>query len=181
MIKKILKAVDMQLKFGHLLWLIPVLLSVHNTEEALTMPQWVSENRGQISSVLPVRIDFSKSQLLASLASATIVPFCITAVCVGGARGSFRIKILLGLQAIVFMNALIPHIVLTLWLMKYNPGFVTAVLFNIPFSIYLFHRAVKEGYTTRKNLTQIFVASFLLYPAVAYLNHVIGEIAVKIL
>lgn len=52
------------------------------------------------------------------------------------------------MQAILFVNAVIPHLAMTLRFRLYSPGVVTAILITIPFSIYLFQRAFAEQILT---------------------------------
>ena len=175
--KKLIHILDSRFSFKRLLWLIPCILTVHNLEEALTMPQWVSDNHTLISSVIPGIVSFSKAQLLLSLASATILPFLLTAACVNGNAKSLRLKILLGLQVIVLINVIVPHILLSAWWLMYNPGVITAVLFNLPFSSYLFYRSISGGFITRKDFFVIFIVDVVLYLPVVYANHEAGKIA----
>lgn len=46
---------------------------------------------------------------------------------------------------ILFFNAFIPHLGATIRFRMYSPGVVTAVLITIPFSMYLFQRAMMGG------------------------------------
>ena len=52
---------------------------------------------------------------------------------------------MLGIQAIMLVNAFIPHIATTIRFRLYSPGVITAVLITLPFSFYLFQRAFKEN------------------------------------
>lgn len=52
--------------------------------------------------------------------------------------------LILSIQAILLFNAFIPHIVSTIGFRMYSPGVITAVLLTLPFSYYLFHRALNE-------------------------------------
>jgi hypothetical protein len=56
----------------------------------------------------------------------------------------FGIAVILAVQAIVFVNSIIPHIFVALRYRKYNPGLVTSIFVNIPFSVYLFQQALVE-------------------------------------
>jgi hypothetical protein len=53
--------------------------------------------------------------------------------------------LVLGMQAILFFNAFVPHIATTIRFRKYSPGVITAILIVLPFSFYLFHRAFEEN------------------------------------
>jgi hypothetical protein len=159
------------------LWLAPVVLTLHNIEEALTMPRWVMQNLPFIRSSLPfdIEVHFTPSQLLLSLGIATVVPIAVTMLCINGEKKSKRLFFLFLLQAIILINVFVPHIALSLWMMGYNPGVLTAVCFNLPFSLYLFRRARREDYLTRREIVSLFLIAFFVYPLVAWTIHFAGE------
>lgn len=66
---------------------------------------------------------------------------------------------IMAIQAILFVNAIVPHIVMTVKMRVYSPGLVTAVLFNIPFTIYLFTRAINEHKITLGLIIMLFLAA----------------------
>jgi hypothetical protein len=51
----------------------------------------------------------------------------------------------LGIQAILLFNTFVPHIATTLRFRMYSPGVITAILLTLPFSFYLFQRALNEN------------------------------------
>ncbi len=171
------------LTFRQLLWLIPLVLTVHNAEEALTMPHWVMENLADVHRAIPFGIDiqFSPSQLLASLFVATLVPFIVTVLCVGGVEKGKRVYLLFLLQAIVLLNVFIPHLSWSVRTLQYNPGLITAFFINLPFSIYFFHRGYREARLDKRTLVWIFILAAAIYPIVAWLLHSAGEIVARVL
>ncbi len=179
---RLLKFLDAHISFRMLLWLVPCVLAVHNFEEALTMPAWVPENLSSIRQMMPfhLTVRFSSAQLLMSLLLATVVPFLVTIFCANGGRGSFRIDLLFILQSIVFLNIFIPHIGVSVLLFRYNPGVITAVALNFPFSLYFFRRVLKEEYLDWKKLKMIFAVSLFLYVPAAALLHYIGQFIARI-
>ncbi len=172
-----MKFLNAKVSFKALLWLIPCVLAVHNCEEALTMPAWVAKNFSSIQQMIPfhVNIRFSSAQLLVSLFLATLVPFVVTILCVHGEKGSMRLNVLFILQSIILLNVFIPHIGVSAVLFRYNPGVITAVVLNLPFSFYFFRRALKEEYMDWKKLGILFVIALILYVPVAASLHFIGE------
>lgn len=165
-----------------LFWLIPIILSIHNLEEALTMPQWVPAHLPLLRSTIPLfnHLHFSTAQLYISLSSVTLFPFLVTFFCTCRERTQRKIIIMLTLQAIIFWNALMPHISGVVVLGMYNPGVVTAVVCNVPFSVYLFKRMRTEGIITNNSMREILVAGVLLYLPVVYINHLLAEVAAKL-
>ena len=177
MMKRILRFADSVLTVKHLLWSIPGILTIHNIEEALTMPQWVVSNLALVQGSLPFasQLHFERAQLYVSLGLATAVPLCVTLLCAGGNKKSPRLFILLLLQAVIFLNVFIPHILASIIFLRYNPGVVTAVCLNLPFSLYVFRRAVREEYLERRTLVSLFLLALVLYPLIAWANHYAGE------
>lgn len=128
------------LSFIQLLWGVPVLLAIHNLEEAPFMEKWSKE------LPLPIHPIVSTRQFVAAVTLLTIAGFAATYFGITTANKSIGTSIILGVQMIMLVNAIAPHLVTTLRFRKYSPGIVTALLLNIPFSIYLFQRAMWEGY-----------------------------------
>ena len=64
-------------------WYIPVILTVHNCEEALTMPHWMSVHLRVLREKIWLmdELQFSPKQLYLSLLLVTIVPFLFTYFC----------------------------------------------------------------------------------------------------
>jgi len=176
-----LRFIDRSITLRQLLWLIPLVLTLHNIEEALTMPRWVMANLGPVQRAIPFGIgfQFSPAQLLASLSLATLIPFVVTILCARGEKESKRVYVLLLLQAIVLINVFVPHLFWSIRTLQYNPGLVTALCVNLPFSVYLFRRSYREGYIGVRAFVPLFLLAALLYPLVAWLLHGSGELIAK--
>ena len=56
--------------------------------------------------------------------------------------------IVLGIQMVLAFNAFAPHLLSTIRFRLYSPGLVTALLITLPFSFYLFARALRENLLT---------------------------------
>ena len=146
-----------------LLWLIPVLLLVHNLEEALSMPRFFPLDPNFIPSALrPLLAEVTYAQFLLVLLPVTVLPFLIAARGDLHRSGSGGIFLLLGFQAVVLLNVFF-HIASALVLGGYVPGLLTALVLNLPFSIYVFQRACRECWISR--------GALLSLPALALLLH----------
>ncbi len=158
-------------------WSIPLILSIHNLEEALTMPQWMSSHFPMLRTTIPFfeHLHFSTTQLYVSLLLVTIIPFLVTFICLRGERTTKKISILLTLQSIIFWNALMPHVSGLFVLGIFNPGTITAVLFNIPFSIYLYRRVRQEGIVSKETIRYCIFIGLIAYLPVVYFNHLVAE------
>jgi Protein of unknown function with HXXEE motif len=127
----LLEALDRTLNLQQALWSVPLCLSLHNLEEALGIGKLVPLLR----QMLPW-FRLSTRQFLWLLALVTLAVWAIAVL----AAPPERLAILVGVQAALLVNALVPHIVLSMRLRRYTPGGATAVLLNLPVSLYLLHR-----------------------------------------
>lgn len=83
--------------------------------------------------------------------------------------------LVLAIQAILFVNAFVPHIVMTAKMRLYSPGLVTAVLINIPFTIILFVRALNEHHITPGLVVMLFLAAPFAMAALAWASLWLGK------
>ncbi|MEW6060674.1 MAG: HXXEE domain-containing protein [Bacteroidota bacterium] len=164
-----------------ILWLIPTLLAVHNLEEALTMPAWVKANMWKVREAIPLfhLLHFSTPQLYLSLIQVTVLPFLLAFFCLKGELTKRKLNILLTLQAIIFWNVLVPHLGGVIVLQMYNPGTVTAVLINLPFSLYLLKYLLKNEILTHKQLRSVSVLGLIVYLPAVYFNHLLASLIVN--
>jgi hypothetical protein len=130
------------LSFDRLLWLVPIFFMLHNIEEAPFMESW--------SKRLPLKIHptVSTRQFVIAVTSLTLAVFLVTYFGVKYLANPTGYLIVLGIQIILFFNAFIPHIASTILFRLYSPGVITAVLITLPFSLYLFRRAINENILT---------------------------------
>ena len=85
--------------------------------------------------------------------------------------------LLLGTQMVVLINVF-SHIGMAVLMRGYALGVVTALLVNLPFSIYLFRRALQEEWITQRNLVVLFLVGLVLHgPGLIALLRVSGWIA----
>jgi hypothetical protein len=131
------------LPFDRLLWLVPVFFALHNMEEAPLMERW--------SQRLPFKTPFTITtrQFVIAVTFLTLAAFILTYLEVEHLANRTGYLIVLGMQAILLFNAFIPHIAATIRLRTYSPGVITGVLMTLPFSFYLFRRALAENILTR--------------------------------
>ena len=127
------------ISFDRLLWLVPIFLTIHNIEEAPFMENW--------SKCLPVKLPFTVTtrQFVIAVTVITIAGFIITYLGVEYLANQTGYLLVLGMQALLLFNAFVPHIATTIRFRMYSPGVITAVLIMLPFSYYLFRRAIAEN------------------------------------
>ena len=127
------------LSFECLLWLVPIFFTLHNMEEAPFMESW--------SKRLPLKIHptVSTRQFVIAVTFLTLAGFLLTYFGVEYLANQTGYLIVLGIQTILLFNAFVPHIASTIRFRMYSPGVVTALLITLPFSFYLFRRALTEN------------------------------------
>ena len=122
------------------LWLVPIFFAVHNLEEVYGMKKWPRKTS------LPSQLEVKNTQFVIAVSILTAFVIIITFWGINQANHDFGIGVILAIQAIVFINSLIPHIFVALLHRKYNPGLVTSIFINIPFSVHLFRQALVEKF-----------------------------------
>jgi hypothetical protein len=156
--------------------MIPLVLLLHNIEEALTMPQWLEVHLPMLKERIPLFqfFAFSSKQLYVSLLQVTLVPFIVSILCLRRELTARKITVMLTLQAIIFWNALMPHFTGMLLLGMYNPGTVTALAVNIPFSLYLYRTVRTQELLPSQTLRMVIIAAAFLYLPLVYTNHLLA-------
>jgi hypothetical protein len=143
--------------FGRLLWLVPIFFTLHNMEEAPFMEKW--------SKRLPLKlpISYTTRQFVVTVILLTLGGFLLTYYAVEYLHNSTGYWLMFEFQMVLFFNAFLPHIGATIRFRMYSPGVVTATLITIPFSIYLFHRALTENMITWNQIwVLLIIAPFVM-------------------
>ena len=143
-----------------LLWLVPVFLFVHNLEEALVMPAFIERRNsavpGPLRDIIP---SVNYRQFLISLIIITVIPVLIALLWLGRKTGRY----LLVLFQVVMLINVFAHVMMALFLRGYAPGLLTAILINLPFSIYLLKRVVAERWLSRRAVALMFPLGIIIH------------------
>lgn len=141
----------------HLLWLVPLLLTLHNLEEAVFMKGFLS----RFGDRLPILPPVTFGQFLLALTLVTLAPYAFAA---SGPleRRSRAFLLVLGTQMVVLVNVA-SHLAAAVWARGYAPGLVTALLVNLPFSLFLFRRALRASWVRPRDLAWLLVAALLVH------------------
>jgi hypothetical protein len=125
--------------FDWLLWLVPCFLMIHNLEEAPLMEKWARQ--------LPVKLRLieSRRQFITAVTFLTVIGFFLTYLGLNIMTDHAGRMLIFSMQITVALNVFFPHLMLALRFRRYNPGLVSALFLNLPFSIYLFQRALNEN------------------------------------
>ena len=144
------------------LWAVPILLALHNAEEALTMPRYLPLVRPHLPSSLRPPAGMPTPAIFGVLAVVTLLPLGLAVWAdrrpsASGARwGVALVEVVLALNAAW-------HVAAALTLGGYAPGLVTAVLVNLPFSVYFIRRAAREGWLSPRALWATVPAAVVIH------------------
>lgn len=145
------------------LWLVPLILLVHNLEEALLMPRFLPLDPARFPAALrPLVPEVRYAQFLPALVIFTLLPFIVAGLGKLEVRGSRSVFILLAVQAVMLVNVA-SHLGSAFLLGGYSPGLVTALLLNLPFSIYLLRRAAREEWISHRALLSLPLLAMLVH------------------
>lgn len=141
----------------YLLWLVPLLLTLHNLEEAVFMKGFLDRFGARIP-ILPM---VTYGPFLLALGLVTLAPYLFAA---SGPleRRSRAFFLVLGTQMVVLVNVA-AHLATAVWVRGYAPGLVTALLVNLPFSVFLFRRALRGAWVRPWDLAWLLAAALLVH------------------
>jgi hypothetical protein len=129
------------MSFQSLLWFFPIVVTLHNAEEAIWFPEWTQRVRWWPAPVAPGVFRFAVTVF-------TILAFAVTWLSARSGKQTVWTYLAFGYMVGVLANALIPHIALTIAMRRYMPGVATAVALNLPVLSLLVVLALKEGYVS---------------------------------
>lgn len=146
------------------LWLVPLLLAAHNAEEALFFPRYLPLVLARLpAGWQALAAPLTTGQVWLALAVVTAAAFAAAWWADRRPASGAAVWLLLLIQAAVLLNA-IWHLVIAVVLFGgYAPGLVTALLLNLPFSVYLLARAARERWTDRRAFWALAPGAILLH------------------
>jgi Na+(H+)/acetate symporter ActP len=112
-------------------------VTLHNLEEAMFLVDW---SRSHLK--LPFKPDRRIYWVLTSLVSVAIW-ITVVGVCVSKESSAFQ-SVLSGFALAMAINAVVPHLVISLVKHSYAPGVGTGMLFNLPLGVWLIHEQLSE-------------------------------------
>ena len=132
------------------LWLIPLAFALHNAEEALTFPRYLPLVRARLPSMLSaLGAQTTLAGLRIALTGVTLLSVAVVLWAVRRPDSHAARWSVLVLQGMIAINV-VWHVAVAVFFMRgYSPGLVTAVAINAPLSVYIFRRAVREGWVSR--------------------------------
>ena len=129
------------MSFGNLQWLFPIVVTLHNAEEAIWFPDWTKRAGRWHAPVAPGVFRFA-------VAVFTVLAFAVTWLSYCSGKQTVWTYLTFGYMVGVLANVLIPHVAVSVVTRRYMPGVATAVALNLPTLSLLVVLALREGYVS---------------------------------
>ena len=154
----------MAMRSRSVLWLVPILLAVHNAEEALFFPRYLPFVLYRLPAAWQALIaPLTTGQVGAALAVVTAVAFIVAWWSYHRPDSAVALWLVLLIQATVLLNVVWHAAAAVVLFGGYAPGVATALLVNLPFSVYLLRRAARERWLDRRALWLLAPAAVVLH------------------
>lgn len=145
------------------LGLVPVVLLLHNVEEALTLRGYL----GRLQALLPDWLVSVLGSVSLKQGWLALILVSLIGLLMGlpvGMKRDDRLALFLPLavQAALLLNV-ISHLFIALRLGGYGPGLASALLLVLPFSLWLFNRAWREQWLPRGDFLVLPLAALVLH------------------
>jgi len=145
-------------------WLVAVLFTLHNAEEALAFRVYLP----RLAVLLPepfasLVATLSYQVILMALAAVSILSLLVALAAATWPQSPLTLWTLLTLEAVVGLNV-IAHVLSALAVFPgYAPGLTTALLINAPFAIYCFRRVRRERWVSTTALASTVPVALILH------------------
>jgi hypothetical protein len=133
----------------------PVLVALHNAEEAISMPRWTRRTGPWFGGVRPAVFRFA-------VVVFTVLAFVVTVLSAVSGRMTFWGNVTFGYIIAMLFNALVPHIAVSVVRRTLMPGVITAAALNLPILSYLAVLALQQGYVSNRDALVFSIAVSLL-------------------
>jgi len=151
-----------------LLWLVPFLFLLHIIEEALFMRGTLDEVRTGMPKFLRILIPpVSYEQFLVSLCIITILVFCLAYFGYLDRQRGWGVFVMVGLQVVLFLNVF-AHLIALRVVGSYTAGLVTSLAINLPFSLYLFWRLLREKWIRPLGFALLFPIALVVHVPIRF-------------
>jgi len=160
-----------EMNFRNLEWLFPIVVTLHNAEEAIWLPGWSKRAGRWHAPVAPGVFRFAVAVL-------TVLAFVLTWLSATSGKQTVWTYLTFGYIVAMLANVIFPHVVASVALRSYMPGVATAVALNLPAFSLLVVLALREEYVSGWEATaySVGVSSLLLMsiPALFKLGNILG-------
>jgi hypothetical protein len=124
-------------RFASLQWLFPIVIILHNLEEAIWLPGWANRTGFWRTPVSPGLFRFVVAVL-------TALALAVTWLSARSGAQTPWTYLMFGCMVTTLANAVYPHLALSISMRSYMPGTATAVALNLPVLSFLVASALSE-------------------------------------
>jgi hypothetical protein len=157
--------------FRSLQLLFPVLVGLHNAEEAILLPRWRHRSGPWFRGTTPGTLRFALAVFTALAIGVTVLS------AIAGGRTLWA-NITFGYIVAVVINALVPHIAVSIAKRTLMPGVVTAAALNLPVLSFIAVLAIRQGYVSPHDAlvfsVVVGILLLLMIPVLFKLGEVLG-------
>ena len=163
-----LRSSFMKLDIKHLVLILAITETLHNTEEAIWFPSWSST----LSFWQPAvgELEFRIAIILVTLLFYGAIYYSMTNVT------QFSSYIFSGIVTLILFNVFFPHLLGTIMTGEFVPGVATGVLLNIPITVLLLWKGLKEKRISWKTMMIGGIGFGLLTVPLIYVLFTVGKI-----
>jgi hypothetical protein len=127
--------------------------SIHNLEEAVTMSKWYAANATRLPIPASIQVSTMQQIFPIALIIATLLLFIIPILAIYKKWDHRILGIVLG----IFLVNAVQHILATIIFLGYSPGVITALIINLPLSIFLIRQLFKNKLLKNFSWFHIFI------------------------
>ncbi len=126
-----------KVRFANHQWLFPVVIILHNVEEAIWLPGWAKRTGFWRTPVSPGVFRFAAAVL-------TALALAVTWLSARSGGQTLWTYLMFGYVAATLANVVYPHAAISIATRSYMPGTATAVALNLPVLCFLMASAVAD-------------------------------------
>ena len=164
-----------------LIWLFIVIFLLHDLEEIIWVESWIKKNKQHVMNVVPTSIKRRLDKMLTitsgQFALAVLLEFIIFIpfTYLAAEKGVYLIYLSMNT---IFLLHVFTHVGQSLYLRMYTPGVVSAVIFVLPYTLYVLHSLLaKELVTWEEILLSIPIGLFII--PIVLVGHELGKKLVR--
>ncbi len=148
-------------------------VTLHNLEEAIWLPDWI---RAHVKTVFDPH---PKAYWVGTSLVSLVVWIAALAVGIWPTVLPFHL-VLSGIALAMAVNAVIPHLSMSLIRRSYMPGTATGMLFNLPLAVFLIQTQLRSGfvpwaYFWRQTVLYAFLSGIVAFGSLAVLHTILGS------
>jgi hypothetical protein len=166
------------------LWLLPLIFIIHDSEELLTMPGWIANHQEELNQFARTSdivaemirsLPTTTSQLAIAIGFILLLFVLITLGASLSSKRGFWLYAYASLLGVLFLHVF-THIGQAILMGGYTPGVIGAVAAIIPGALYIYKRLFEAQLLTLKSAAVTSLVGFALFVPGAMLAHQIGHL-----